>query len=141
MNDPPKAPIDRAKPLISVVDGDSAVRDSFAVLLEGVGYEVRAFASGLDFLVGLSESAGDCLLTDMHLPDLDGPALMEKVDASGLRLPTILMVTQPRLLAGLGGRYPDVAAILQKPIREDCLFSAIETALGHFAGSDDLSTP
>ena len=57
-----------AKPVILVVDDDSAVRDSLKFTLEVEGFEVRAYSSAHELLNDDSLPTVSCLVTDYHMP-------------------------------------------------------------------------
>lgn len=124
-----------ARHLIAVVDHDDAVRESFSVLLEGVGYLVQTYESGLALLRDMPDVAANCLLLELNLPDLEGRRLVHRLCELGHDLPTVLMSTHPRIMLDTREYGPNVTAILQKPIEERYLFEAIEQAIVTGAGS------
>ncbi len=112
---------------VCVVDDDEAVRDSMRVLLESHGLTVRDYASARAFL---AEVPGDgCLLLDLHMPEMNGLELLEKLRAERVDIPTIIMTG--RSDAGLRARAQKAGAIafLDKPADEDKLIDSIEHAL------------
>lgn len=113
---------------IAVVDGDAAVRDSFFPLLEGVGYAVRAFATGRELLKALPELDPSVLLMGSQLPDINTPGLIQQVDKLHRYVPTIVMANHGLELPKLEDMVPSPVALLLKPIDEAQLFAAIDTA-------------
>src|SRR6201999_1884823 len=63
---------------VCVVDDDEAVRDSLTLLLECSGFAVKAFDSAAAFLAG-RPAAVACLLLDMHMPDISGLELLQRL--------------------------------------------------------------
>jgi FixJ family two-component response regulator len=92
-------------PVIAIVDDDEAVRASLASLVRSLGYEVRAYGSGDEFL---RESRGDpaCMIADIQMPLMTGDELQARLIASGRAFPIIFMTAFPtepvrrRVLAG-----------------------------------------
>ena len=124
--------VDRSNRTVAIVDHDQAVRDSFSVLLDGVGYSVHTFDSGLALIKSLPQLSPHCLLLEFHLPELNGQAVIEQLAGLGHSLPTVFMASHPRLLPDLADLGSSAIDILHKPIEENCLFQAIERAIDHF---------
>ena len=60
--------------------------------LKQAGYEVATYPSALDLLVNLpSESIPSCILLDVRIPGLDGPALQKRLGELGSTLPIIFL--------------------------------------------------
>ena len=65
---------------VHVVDDDASFRTAMERRLKHAGYEVATYASALDLLVNLpAESIPSCILLDVRIPDLDGPALQKRL--------------------------------------------------------------
>src|ERR1700720_4856546 len=63
------------RPLITVVDDDESVRESLPDLLREFGFEVQAFASAEEFLASEFVGQTKCLILDVAMPGMSGPAL------------------------------------------------------------------
>jgi two-component system response regulator FixJ len=63
------------KPIIHVIDGDDAVRDSIGMLLRIEGFVVHLYPSGVAFLLEADLAEDSCLVIDMHPPGLSGAAI------------------------------------------------------------------
>lgn len=66
MHDPAK--ID--KPLIRVIDDDDAMRNSWAFLIEGEGWDVKTYADAITFLSSNDYIRPGCLLLDVRMPHM-----------------------------------------------------------------------
>jgi len=117
-----------SKRAVCVVDDDEAVRDSMRVLLESHGMTVRDYASARAFLAE-DLPAGGCLLLDLHMPEMTGLELLEKLRADHVGIPAIIMTG--RSDAGLRARAQraGVFAFLDKPVDEDELVDSIAHAM------------
>jgi signal transduction histidine kinase len=73
---PVEAPAER-QPLAEalVVDDEPEIADSLAELLEREGYQVRVAASGTEAKAHLEARDFDLILSDLRMPDGDGPSL------------------------------------------------------------------
>src|SRR6266404_5306333 len=61
--------------LVSVVDDDESVRESLPDLLREFGFAARAFSSPEEFLVSDCVNQSRCLILDVKMPGMSGPAL------------------------------------------------------------------
>src|SRR5215467_5852466 len=76
------------QPMILILDGDDGVRDSLRLLLECAGFEALEFASCREFLDVDRSGDGDCLILDLHMPEMSG---IEEMRQRGETLPAILI--------------------------------------------------
>jgi CheY-like chemotaxis protein/anti-sigma regulatory factor (Ser/Thr protein kinase) len=99
------------------------------------GMRAQAFLDPAQALALLASGERfDLLITDMHMPQMDGMALAQEVHGRWPDLPLVLLcsVLLPRLPAG------DLfAAILTKPVREKTLYEALAAALSGPAETPD----
>ncbi|HEX6051643.1 MAG TPA: response regulator [Gemmatimonadaceae bacterium] len=117
------------RPLVSVVDDDESVRESLPDLLRELGLDARAFASAEEFLVSDCIADTRCLILDIAMPGMSGPALQLELSRRQWPIPIIFITGQreegirPRLLAA------GAAACLFKPFTETALMEALGVAL------------
>jgi CheY-like chemotaxis protein len=109
-------------PLILVVDDDPDVLEVTGALLIDAGYRVRHAYDGLLALWEIETHPPDLILTDVHMPRLDGLSLARQVAAQPRPIPVILMSADP-LLRGDG--HP----LLTKPFDVDAMLLQIERTL------------
>lgn len=127
MSDPPPA-----APTVFVVADDPAVRDSLRTLLECHGIDVCDFASGTAFLdsYGLGLGRG-CLLLDIHMPSVDGFAVLQRLAAAGrAAIPTLLMTGKVDMATRRRAQQSGAAGLLEKPLDESMLIAAIRGLIG-----------
>ncbi|HET9982684.1 MAG TPA: response regulator [Longimicrobiales bacterium] len=117
------------RPEVFIVDDDDSVRAAVARLLTSAGHAVRTFGSAEEFLSSECAQGRGCLVLDIRLPELDGMALQERLNAAGAPFPVIF-------LTGLGDVPTSVRAMksgaldfLPKPVRDDVLLQAVDAAL------------
>ena len=115
--------------LIAVVDDDEAVCNALRRLLRSARFDVETFPSGADFLESVKEHQPDCVVLDLHMPQVSGFAVQARLAESGIRLPTVVITgydadaTRERALAG------GAAACLRKPVDDQALLDAITKAV------------
>jgi FixJ family two-component response regulator len=126
--------------IVYIVDDDASVRTAIQLRLERAGYRVVAYASGEDVLKQRpDENRPGCILLDVRMPGLSGPALHSRLLELGSTLPILY-------LSG----YADVSTTVQvikagaedfliKPVDSDELFRAIERALSSHQTARELN--
>lgn len=117
------------RPTIAVVEDDPAVRTALQQLLRSAAFNALTFASAEEFLSADAAERADLLIADVNLPGMSGPALVQRLAASGSPIPAILITGRDdpvtRQLIRQAGPVPR----LRKPFSDGDLFGAIRTAL------------
>ena len=124
-------------PTIYVIDDDDAVRDSLKILLESYDLAVRDFGSVPDFLDELGPTAAGCLVLDLHLPVMGGFDVMHTLARRGTRLPVIVITGRGDAHTKASALAAGAVALLEKPVDDQSLMSAIQTALRPRVGAAD----
>ena len=62
-----------------VVDDETEIAELIGEMLAGAGYEVMTAESGAVALAMLAEARFDAIVSDLHMPDIDGAALWREV--------------------------------------------------------------
>jgi two-component system response regulator FixJ len=114
---------------VCVVDDDESVRDSLAVLLETLGFEVLTHISGSEMLADQRRKDAGCLIVDQHMREIDGLSMLAVLRAEGVAVPTILITG--RLDAAISARAAvlGVTAILEKPFPATRLVELVRASL------------
>lgn len=114
---------------ISIVDDDEKVRSSIENYFLAAGLVVRTFPSAESFLASPERCQTDCLVTDLHMPGLDGIDLQRCLRLSGEQFPIIMMTGFPTDAAKREASELGAAAFMEKPIDPDELLEQIELVL------------
>lgn len=120
-----------AKQVVLVVDDDSAVRNSLRFTLEVEGFEVRAYSSAHELLDEDRLPTLSCLVTDYHMPAMNGLELVAQLRGRDVLIPAILVTPDPsenlRSRAAAAG-----ISIVEKPLLGSRLLDSIRQAFdGH----------
>jgi FixJ family two-component response regulator len=115
--------------IIAVVDDDKAVRDALRELLRSMGFDVVVFASAEAFLASRHREQVDCLITDVHLPGMNGAALVQSLARAGIGPPALLITAHDDRSTLELIRQTAPVAHLRKPFSDDELAAAIARAL------------
>ena len=118
-----------SRPLVSVVDDDESVRESLPDLLREFGFAARAFASAEEFLASDCVAHTNCLILDIAMPGMGGPALQRELSRRQWAIPIVFITAnrddsiRPRLLEA------GAVDCLFKPFSETALLEALSVAL------------
>ncbi|MBX9841219.1 MAG: response regulator [Xanthobacteraceae bacterium] len=115
-------------PRIAIVDDDASVRKALARLLAASSFEIETYGSAHDFLTSLQTGTPDCLVVDLHMPELTGFDLQRQLAHTGIRIPTIVITAHNE--PGLRERCQSAgaAAFLLKPLDGSTLIGVINAA-------------
>jgi len=111
------------KHFIAFIDNDGDVRDAVMMLMESYGFESKTYASRVAFIADLDDNLKlDCIVLDLHLPDINGIDLMQELLNRKIHTPVIILaadVTDPLAVQAL---ELGAVKVLQKPtISEELL--------------------
>jgi FixJ family two-component response regulator len=115
--------------LVSVVDDDESVRESLPDLLRSLGFLARAFSSAEEFLASGLVSETRCLVLDIAMPGMSGPALQRELALRRQGIPIVFITAHVNenlraLLLGEGA-----VECLFKPFSEAELLAAVQAAV------------
>jgi FixJ family two-component response regulator len=117
------------EPLIAVIDDDESFRAALVELLFSFGYGVRDFASAEDFVAANGFESYGCIISDIHMPGMNGIDLQRLLVARDCRVPVIMITA--RTEPGLEGRVISAGAVclLSKPFDADALIGCLEKTM------------
>ncbi len=119
----------KQSPTICIVDDDDDVRSSLENYLRSAGVEVRTFESAESFLASGDRLQADCLITDLHMPGMDGMALQRELNQLGRTFPVIVLTAFPTIAAQEQSASLGAVAFLVKPVDPDLLLDRVEEIL------------
>ena len=129
----------KPKSLIAVVDDDQSVREGLENLINSVGLEVKLFASAEDFLNSDTPLQTDCAIVDVRLPGISGLELQQRLAADGQSIPVIIITAQGDDKTQDEAVAAGAIAFLEKPVKEEVLLAALESALKRETGGQLVS--
>jgi two-component system response regulator FixJ len=113
---------------IYVVDDDESARMGLRRLLRSSGFQVEIFGSAQEFLDHGPVEDGGLIILDVRMPAINGLELQKRLAAKGSTLPIIFITGFEDHLARGEALKSGAIAFLQKPVDEQTLLGAIETA-------------
>ena len=126
----PNATTSDSRPIVCVVDDDTALLRALKRLLGVAGFTVEVFESAEAFLEARASSPPDCLVLDVHLRAMSGFDLHARLLASGTSVPTVFITGHDAAATREAAHRAGAVAYLPKPFGGPAIVSAIENALG-----------
>jgi FixJ family two-component response regulator len=114
---------------IALVDDDDSVRNALGRLLSALSFDVTTYGSVHEFLTSLKSGLPDCLVVDLHMPEITGLDLQRHLMRAGMKIPTIVITAHDE--PGIRERClsAGAVAVLLKPIDSSNLTNAINAAV------------
>jgi FixJ family two-component response regulator len=114
---------------VAVVDDDASVRKALARLLSASSFDTSTYGSAREFLTSLAAGTPECLVVDLHMPELTGLDLQRHLMRAGVKIPTIVITAYSD--PGIRERCQSagVTAFLLKPLNGATLIGAINEAV------------
>jgi DNA-binding response OmpR family regulator len=121
------SPIPQAR--ILVVEDQPTTRQALAYALTLMGYEAVVANNGVQALAKLASSAFDVMLLDLHMPEMDGMKVMERVHKSYPALLVIVLTAYATLESAIAAVKAGAVDYLVKPSTVQEIETAIARAL------------
>lgn len=115
------------RPLVSIVDDDESVRASLPNLLNEFGFMVRAFSSAEGFLASDCIDRTRCLILDIAMPGMTGPALQLELTRRRLDIPIIFVTAHEAADVRSRLLKRGAVACLMKPFTAEALHDALKS--------------
>jgi two-component system, chemotaxis family, chemotaxis protein CheY len=112
---------------ILIVDDSESIREVVNFTLENAGYKVLSAHDGLDAMRHLNGQHIDMVLTDLHMPNMDGLSLIKQVRATeGYKyIPILYLTTESQQSLKNEARQAGATGWIVKPFMPDKLLNAI----------------
>jgi FixJ family two-component response regulator len=117
------------KPVVAVLDDEPELRKALRRLLAGRGFQVEEYERGNDFLAAVGTRPLDCLLLDLHMPEVSGFDVLEAFQSRHIHTPVIVITAHDEPGSEERVRRLGASVYLKKPVDRDALLSAINAAL------------
>ncbi len=120
--------MDKRSP-VSVVDDDESVRESLPDLLREFGFAVQAFSSAEDFLTSGCVGETKCLILDVAMPGMSGPALQRELTLRRQEIPIVFITAGKDEIVRSSVLERGAVECLFKPFSDTALLDALNSAL------------
>jgi FixJ family two-component response regulator len=124
-----------AVPLLAVVDDDADVRVALTRLVSSAGFAVETFASGAELLRSIQDHEPDCVVLDLHMPEMSGFDVQTALARDHVTVPVVVITGHDTPEARARAVQLGAKGYLRKPVNDSVLLEAIEIAIGGHAQS------
>jgi two-component system response regulator DctR len=122
--------------MLHIVDDEDVIRDSLSWLARSRAIAAVSYASGQAFLDSVEhkhefDPAGECVLLDVRMPDINGVALFDLLAARGLanRLPVIFLTGHGDVPMAVDTLKRGAFDFFEKPFNDNKLMDRVLQAL------------
>lgn len=119
------------KKKILVVDDEEIIRDSIGFVLEKEGFFVRKAENGAVALKLLNENMFDLVITDIEMPEVRGPELMERISERFPHTFVIMITAYASVETAVSALRKGAYDYILKPIEFDELLIRIKKLFDH----------
>lgn len=112
-----------------IVEDDAEARETLALAVARFGYDVAAAPDGKQALARIDEELPDLILSDIHMPEVDGLALLEEVKRRYPETVIIVMTAFSSIDSAVEAMRRGADDYLSKPLNLNDLEMRIERAL------------
>ncbi|MBN2704988.1 MAG: response regulator [Deltaproteobacteria bacterium] len=131
---------------VLVVDDSMSMRAIIKKVIAMSGFDVGEIAeagNGAEALALLQDFWADVVLTDIHMPGMDGVQLLRKLkeDPMTASLPVIMITTESRDEIVSDALAMGAAGYIKKPFRPEDIKALLTGILGGESAQDDSSEP
>ena len=117
------------EPVVFVVDDDPSVREGLSRLFRSVGLQVKAFASGAEFLRNQLPDVQSCLVLDVRLPGLSGLDFQSELIRANIEIPIVFMTGHGDIPMTVRAMKAGAVEFLPKPFRDQDMLDAVQAGL------------
>lgn len=116
---------------ILVVDDSESIREVVSLTLKNEGYNVITGVDGIDGFAKLKENDIDLIITDLHMPNMDGIGLIREVrtDEIYTRLPILFLTTETQTAKKMEAKEAGATGWIIKPFSPIKLLSAVKKVM------------
>ena len=116
---------------ILIVDDSKSIRESINFFLNGEGFDVIMAEDGVDALQKLSIKKPNIIITDLHMPNMNGIEFITNVRNSDTykHIPIILLTTETLNEKKIEAKKAGATGWINKPFNKDMLTKVINKVL------------
>jgi len=117
--------------IILIVDDSESIREVVSFTLENEGYKVLVGEDGKDALKFLDNRPIDLIITDLHMPEMDGIELIKEVRSmdSYKHIPILFLTTESQVSKKMEAKDAGATGWIIKPFVPAKLLAALKKVL------------
>ncbi|MFH1569974.1 MAG: response regulator, partial [Gemmatimonadota bacterium] len=116
---------------ILVIDDHETMRSGIALVLERMGHEAVAAASGAEGLRRLAEGECDLVITDYRMDDMDGLQVLEAVRRAHPETDVMIITAHGTIEIAVEAMRRGATDFITKPFPPEALQLKVERVLSH----------
>ena len=114
---------------VFVVDDDISVRTGLSRLIRSAGWAVEMIGSAPEFLERAPNVKIGCVVLDVHMPNMSGPELYDRMKEAGIFFPVVFLTGKGEISTGVDVMKKGAIDYLLKPVDDEVLLTAIDQAI------------
>lgn len=122
-------PVGRERGKLLVIDDDLCLREAAGMFLNANGYACTTSENAIAALASLERERFDLIVTDLHMPDMDGMALLEWIKTRWPKTRVIIMTGDADVGIQRQALENGADCYLMKPFTLDRFLREIESCL------------
>ena len=112
---------------ITLVDDNSALRESVRLLFKSVGIEVVCYHSPMLFLQDMPQS--NCILLDVRMPEMSGIETHRRLREAGVKTPVIFLTGHGNVAMAVEAMRDGAFDFMEKPFDDQHLIDVVFAAI------------
>ncbi len=118
--------------LILTVDDSASIRQLVSFALKNEGYDIVEAVDGLDALDKMKAATVDMVLTDLHMPNMNGIDLIKQIRSNPdcKFIPIIFLTTESKAEKKQEGKSAGATGWIVKPFKPEQLIAVVKKVLG-----------
>jgi FixJ family two-component response regulator len=117
------------RPLVLIVDDDTAVRGALTDLMESVGLDAAGFGSARELMEADLPDRSGCMVLDVRMPGGSGLDLQMQLAASGRAKPVVFLTGHGDIPMTVQAMKAGAVDFLTKPVRDQTLLDAVTAGI------------
>ena len=122
---------------VLVVEDDNALNEALSDTLNSAGYSVESVADGQEALHFLGKNSVDLVISDIHMPNMEGTSLLTKMKQDKPDIPIMLMTAYGTIEQAVDTMRNGAVDYLVKPFEAEVLVNMVERYIGYSDISED----
>jgi two-component system response regulator DctR len=121
------------KGIVHIVDDEEVIRDSLSWLFGSEEIDCRTWSRGEDFLADLPDADPACVILDVRMEGLNGPAVFQQMLDAGSDMPVIFLTGHAEVPLAVEALKSGAFDFVEKPFNDNRLVALVREALDHHA--------
>lgn len=119
--------------IVHIVDDEEVMRDSLSWLLGSVDIVCQTWSSGEAFLAAAPDAVPSCVILDVRMEGLNGPAVFRQMLDLGRDMPVIFLTGHAEVPLAVEALKNGAFDFVEKPFNDNRLVDLVRNALSHHA--------